>query len=130
MKNVLIYLLDQNAKQGNILKYQLGCNGFKNIHYFTTSEECLYAIHNNNHPEFIIMDPGISNLNGLKFLQMVSQIDPGISVIVFSQNDDEADMLTYLNAGATDYIARTAYDHNSLRELISNLQYILKEKDL
>ena len=129
MKNALIYILDENAIQGNLLKYQLSCGGFQNIHHYASIEECLYAVHKNDHPDFIIIDPGTSGTNGLTFLQMVIQIDPSIKVIIFSSGDNEPDMRTFLNAGAIDYIVRNGNNQSSLRELISNLQFILKEKD-
>ena len=129
MKDILIYIFYRNSVQGNILKYHLGSNGFNHVRHFTTPDDCLYAIQRINHPDFIILVPGESVVESLKLIQLVRQIDGMIDVIVYATNHDETNSIDFLNAGASDYIVRSGNHQNSLRELVANLQFILKEKN-
>ena len=126
MKNTLISILDSNATEGNFLKYHLTIRGFNKVMLFTSPEECFYSIQKTAPPKFIIFNPGSSTKNGLKFLKQVVQIDPTIKFIVFSSNDNEDDVKAFIYAGASDYIISYGNDQKKIRELILNLQFMLK----
>ena len=127
MKNSLLFILDQNPIQGNFLKYQLISSGCKNVKLFNNHEECIYSIHKNVIPDFIIADTSLKGMTDLEFLGLIKSNNPSIKVLFFSENEDISHSSSLLEAGATDYIVRVGGKQNWINELISNLRYILKE---
>jgi len=128
MKNILVFILDHNQVQGNFLKYSLSSSGIKNIIIFHTAEECLYSIQKTRSPEFIIADTALKSTTDLEFLKLIKNIDPSIPVIFYSDNEDMSHISLLMEAGATDYIVKIGDNRNWIRELTSNLQYLIKEE--
>ena len=128
MKNIQIFILDRNPVEGNFLKYRLSSSGIKNVIIFHTPEECLYSIRKTKKPEFIIADSALKSTTDQEFLKLIRSIDPSIKVIFYSDNEDISHISRLLEMGATDYIVRVGGDQNWIRELTSNLQYLIKEE--
>jgi DNA-binding NarL/FixJ family response regulator len=128
MKKLLVFILDRNSIQGNFLKYHLSASGFNNVILFNTHEDCIYSIHKNIIPDFIIADPDIKNITDLEFLNLIKNNNPSIKVIFSSNNEDISHISALLEAGATDYIVRVGSNQNWIHELISNLHYLIKEE--
>jgi DNA-binding NtrC family response regulator len=128
MKKLLVFILDRNPTQGNILKYHLSSNGFNNVILFNTLEDCIYSIHKNIIPDFILADTDIKSTTDLEFLKLIKKNNPSIKVIFFSNDEDICHISALLEAGATDYIVRVGSNHNWIHELISNLHYLIKEE--
>jgi DNA-binding NarL/FixJ family response regulator len=128
MKNILVFILDRNPVQGNFLKYSLSSSGIRNIIIFHSPEECVNNIRKTMLPEFIIADAVLKSMTDLEFLKLIKNIDPSIKVIFYSDNEDISHISKLLDIGATDYIVRIGGNRNWIRELTSNLQYIIKEE--
>lgn len=126
MENSLIFIVDRDSTRGNFLKYRLNTMNFSNIRVFSREEDCLYRLGKNDHPDFIITDPGNVPDVAISFIKMVLQTNPAIKIICFTSSDDQevADML--LDAGASDIILKKSqYDHG-INELVENIKYLLK----
>lgn len=128
MNNILVFILDQNPVQGNFLKYSLNSSGIKNVILFHSPEECLYSTRKSKIPEYIISDAELKGTTDLEFLTLVKSIDPLIKVIFYSDDDDVHHISQLLEAGTTDYIVRIKGNQSWIRELTSNLQYLIKEE--
>lgn len=128
MKNILVFILDSNQVQGNFLKYNLRTSGIKNVNLYHTAEECLNSIRKTKSPDFIIADTVLKSTTDFEFLKLVKNIDPSIHVIFHSENEDISHLSRLLDAGATDYIVRMGDNRNWIRELTSNVQYLIKEE--
>jgi DNA-binding NtrC family response regulator len=128
MKNTLVFILDRDPVQGNYLKYSLSSSGIKNINIFRSAEECLQNIRETRKPEFIIADDTPKDMSGLAFLKSVSEADPSIKVIFHSENEDLSHITALLETGATDYVVRVAGNKNWIREITSNLNYLIQEE--
>jgi DNA-binding response OmpR family regulator len=128
MKKTIIHILDHNSTQGAFLKYQLAMTGFKDIQHFHSPDECLYSLEKERIPDFIIVDPDFTGMNIENFLHKVNQLNSEVKVIVFSKRDDAEFAAVLLRSGAIDYIVRNGNDLMSIRELTSNLQFIIKEE--
>jgi PleD family two-component response regulator len=128
MRNILVFILDRDPVQGNYLKYSLSSSGIKNPIIFQTPEECLYSIRKTIKPEFIIADAALKSTTPLEFLRLVKDIDPSIKLIFHSDNEDINYISKLLEMGSTDYIVRVGGNQNWIRELTSNLQYLIKEE--
>ena len=128
MKNILVFIFDRNPVQGNFLKYGLSAKGIKNVRVYQTPEECLSNIRKTRIPEFIIADTSIKSMTDLEFLMLIKRIDPSIKIIFHSENEDATHISELLEMGATDYIVRVEGQQSWIRELISNLHYLIKEE--
>ena len=128
MNNSLLFLLDRDPVKGNFLKYHLNSNGFWNVMLFPNQGECLYSLQRNIIPDFIITDTSMMGMPDLQFLKSIKADHPAITVIFFSENEDVSHISALLDAGATDYILRVGDKQNWIHELISNLQYLIKEE--
>ena len=127
MKNILVFIIDQNPVQGNFLKYSFCSSGIKNVFLYHTPDECLYSMRKTKLPNFIIADTAFMNMTDLEFLDMIRGINPSVKVIFYSDNEDVFHISRLLEAGASDYIVRAGNNRNWIRELTSNLQYLIKE---
>jgi DNA-binding NarL/FixJ family response regulator len=95
---------------------------------FPNQGECLYSLQRNIIPDFIITDTSMMGMPDLQFLKSIKADHPAITVIFFSENEDVSHISALLDAGATDYILRVGDKQNWIHELISNLQYLIKEE--
>jgi len=123
-----VFILDRNPAQGNILKYHLSSNGFKNVILFNTHEECIYSIRKKVIPDFILADTEIEGITDLEFLNLIRNTYPSIKVLFFSGHQDMNHISALLEAGATDYIVSVGNKHSWIHELILNLHYLIKEE--
>jgi PleD family two-component response regulator len=128
MKKNLVFILDRDPVQGNYLKYSLSSSGIKDVIIFLRPEECLKNIRETRKPEFIIADDAPKNMTGMEFLKLIREIDASIKVIFHSENEDLSRISSLLEMGATDYVVRVVGNKNWIRELTSNLQYLIKEE--
>ena len=128
MKNILVFIIDRNPVQGNFLKYSLSSSAIKNVIIFHTPEECLRNIRKTKLPDFIIADTMLKSTTDMELLKLIKNIDPAIKIIFHSDNEDISHISQLLDLGATDYIVRALGDRNWIRELTSNLQYLIKEE--
>jgi DNA-binding NarL/FixJ family response regulator len=67
------------------------------------------------HPDLIIMDIGMPNLNGIEATAQILKRDPGIGVIILSMHSDEEYLLRALTAGARGYLLKESADADLLR---------------
>jgi PleD family two-component response regulator len=128
MKKNLVFILDRDPVQGNYLKYSLSSSGIKDVIIFHKPEECLQNIRETRKPEFIIAEDAPKSMSGMEFLKQTREINPSIKVIFHSENEDLSHISSLLEMGATDYVVRVAGNQKWIRELTSNLQYLIKEE--
>jgi DNA-binding NarL/FixJ family response regulator len=128
MKNILVFIIDRNPVQGNFLKYSLSSSGVNNVIIFHTHEECLHNIRKTKLPDFIIADTVLKSTTDKELLKLIKNIDPSMQVIFYSDNEDISHIEKLLDTGASDYIVKIEDNRNWIRELTSNLQYLIKEE--
>jgi two-component system response regulator NreC len=59
-----------------------------------------------NHPDVIVMDVAMPNLNGIEAARQISAKHPGASIVVLSMHSDEGYVLRALKAGARGYLLK------------------------
>ncbi len=127
-KAPVIFIIDKNPIHNSLIKYHLNVNRFFNVQTFTSGNECLYRLQKNVLPRFIVMDYNIGDYNGFDFMQKVKYISPHTHLIFFSSYDDPILAVRLLDAGATDYIAKTGKLELGLTELVKNLGFLAREE--
>jgi two-component system response regulator NreC len=59
-----------------------------------------------NHPDVIVMDIGMPNLNGIEAARQISTKHPAVSLVMLSMHSDEGYVLRALKAGARGYLLK------------------------
>ena len=72
------------------------------------------------HPDIIIMDIAMSELNGIEATKMITRDDPGIRVIALSMHADKHYISGIFQAGASGYLLK----HSAAKELIEAIRTI------
>jgi len=128
LKSPLVFVVDKNPIHNSLIKYHLNVNKFFNVHTFPSGEECLYKLNKQVIPDFIVTDYDTGNSSGFDFMRKVIAISPKIHMIFFSSYDDPILAVRLLDAGATDYIAKTNRLEIGIGELIKNVKFLVKDE--
>jgi DNA-binding response OmpR family regulator len=128
MRNFMIYILDENPTEGNFLKYHLSINGFTRSMVFHVSEELSYALQKKPVPDFIILRTPLADHMESALLKTIKRVKATANIIILSSVEDHSHAKLLLDSGATDYIVWNGIRSESLRELVANLYYIIREE--
>jgi PAS domain S-box-containing protein len=66
------------------------------------------------HPDLIIMDVSMPNLNGLEATRMIRRSLPGTQILILTQHDSQEMMRQALNAGARGFVVKSSVAHDLL----------------
>jgi PAS domain S-box-containing protein len=66
------------------------------------------------HPDLIIMDVSMPNLNGLEATRMIRRNLPGTQVLILTQHDSQEMMRQAFNAGARGFVVKSSVAHDLL----------------
>ncbi len=127
LKSPDIFVIDKNPIHNSLIKYHLNVNRFFKVQTFSSGNECLYRLQKNVSPAFVVMDYDAGDHNGFEFMRKIKTYSPSTDIIFFSSFDDPILAVRLLDAGATDYIAKTGKLEMGIRELIKNLNFLIKE---
>lgn len=65
-------------------------------------------------PELVLLDLNLPDMGGLEVLNRISQLSPGLPVIIISGSGDMEDAIQALRLGAWDYLVKPLPDHSAL----------------
>jgi two-component system chemotaxis response regulator CheY len=76
-----------------------------------------------NHPDIIIMDVMMPNMNGLDALKALKESDvtKNIPIIMLSAYDDEALMMQALNMGASRYLLKGSLEPDTIVSIVKSV---------
>jgi signal transduction histidine kinase len=66
------------------------------------------------HPDLVIMDVSMPNLNGLEATRVIRRSLPGTQVLILTQHDSQEMMRQALNAGARGFVVKSSVAHDLL----------------
>jgi DNA-binding NarL/FixJ family response regulator len=128
MKPVVVFIVDKNPIHSSLLKYYLTLHRYFQVQLYHSAEECLYRLRKNITPDYLITEYDLHDHNGFDFLRMAKQLSPSTEVLFFSTYDDPILAMRLIDAGATDYIMKTAKLEHGIQDLIKNIEFIHKER--
>lgn len=94
-------------------------------HQFGTADQCLHILEQNppsQMPNVILLDLNLPGLNGIAALPLISTHAPKSPIIVLTQSDREADVLSAISAGASGYLLKSSTSD----QLIEGIRSVLK----
>lgn len=120
MNNSELFLIVEDDKQiRSFISFSLKTQEYRSIDA-TTGKEAMKAIVN-AHPDVIILDLGLPDMDGLDIIRQVRAFSD-MPIIVVSARDQDREKIEALDAGADDYLTKPF----SINELLARLRVILR----
>src|SRR5258705_3229968 len=104
MNNYNIFIVEDDAWYGELLKYHLSLNPDHHVSLFTSGKTCLDELHKK--PDPITIDYSLPDTNGLELYKNILETSPDIAVIVISGQDDVNTAVELLKMGVNDYLVK------------------------
>ena len=98
-----ILVVEDESNIRNLLTTMLEAAGYQVIQAATC--ENAKAMHASYLPDLVILDLGLPDADGMRFLDLIRQTS-AVPVIVLSARSDERDKVEALDAGANDYVTK------------------------
>ena len=86
VQHKLIFIVEDNDMYSLMLDYMLSKESSCRFVSFTKGEECILNLSMN--PDLIILDYGLSGINGLETYKEIKKYNPNIPVVVLTDNHD------------------------------------------
>lgn len=118
-----IFVVEDNEWYNKLLVHQLGLNPDFQIKSFTTGQEVLD--HLNERPNVLTLDYRLSDMDGEAVLKKVKEFDPGIEVIIISEQEEIETAVELLKLGAFDYLVKS----NDIKDRLHNSIRHIREHD-
>lgn len=130
IKDLLIFVVEDNHMYNKLIVSYLKTNKFTNIESYLSGEEVLKNMHKN--PDIIIQDYLLDGMSGIDVLVKAKKTNPNVKFIFLSGQDSIDNAITSMKYGAFDYIVK---DQMALQKLVNKInkinlvseQVILKE---
>lgn len=124
MKDVNIFIVDDDKMQCELLKDYLLKNHNYRIDIYNTGEECLQ--HLNDNPEIIFLDYTLSSenknaKNGMEILRSIKNRLPSAEVVMFTAQDKIEIAIDTLTHGAFDYIIKNESAFHRADNVVKNI---------
>jgi DNA-binding NarL/FixJ family response regulator len=93
------------------------------ISQFATAEIALRSLQDmttRNVPDLILLDLNLPGMSGLKALPFIRQTMPDTKIVILTQSDKEADIMTAITQGANGYLLKSS-TANAIRDSIKTV---------
>lgn len=121
MKKMNVFLVEDDAWYGEILKYHLTQQEGIEVSVFTTARDCLQAIPGNT-PDVVCVDFGLPDMDGDRLLEELLLRIPDLPVIIISGQEEISVAVNLLKQGARDYLPKDNHTRELLVKSIRNIK--------
>lgn len=131
LKYTVIFIVDDDPMQLDMLKDHLSAMSNFNIYTFSTGEECLAQI--DKSPEIVFLDYNLDNkksgaMDGLEVLREIKSKCPTAEVVMLSGQDKIEVAVDTMKYGAFDYIVKGESAFYRAEKAVFNLYKLAKLK--
>ena len=121
-KRVILVIEDERAIN-NFICRALSANDYKAVSAQSGKEGLtLFFSH---HPDLVLLDLGLPDMDGLEVLEQISDLPGEIPVIIISARDRESEKVKALDMGADDYVVKPF----GVSELLARIRTTLRRAD-
>jgi len=111
-----VLIVDDIPFMRSLLKSLLMRGGHEVISEAENGQDALVE-YINCHPEIVLLDMYIPNMNGLATLKRLKKIDPAVKVIFVSAEEDPDVIKVAINSGAKGYILKPFQSKQMMQEI-------------
>ncbi len=120
MPNKLVFFVDDDKLILNLLEYTFKSRGGIQVKTFFSGEDCLEQIYLK--PDLVVVDHMFTGaegqMDGLHVVRRIREIDPDITILVLSGQEDKSIIVDFIRSGAKQYISKDDYFIDTLIETI------------
>jgi len=117
----VIYIVEDEEKMRDILRINL--SNLYVLHLFKDAESAFNDLKKNN-PDIIVTDVRLPGMDGIKFMDIVKEINPDVPFIVFTGYGSINHAVDTIKRGAFDYLAKPIKIEDLRRSIERALSYI------
>ncbi|MDF7809207.1 response regulator transcription factor [Pontiellaceae bacterium B12219] len=108
-KNIQIMLVEDNPEYRETIEFVLSKESDINlINPFGNAELALSYLQHHSSVEIVLLDLNLPGMSGQEALPWILKYSPDTKVVILSQSDREADILSAIKTGATGYLLKSA----------------------
>jgi two-component system, NtrC family, response regulator AtoC len=100
-----ILIVDDEPSIRKYLETLLEVDGF-DVHSIASGKEALECVGGGEHPDFVILDVLMPELDGIETLRRLMQIDRSLNVIMLSCSNEVNTVVEAIRLGAVDYLTK------------------------
>ena len=123
-----IFIVEDNEIYSMMLDYVFTKDSHYKFSSFKTGEDCLRNLWQK--PKVVILDYNLPGKNGYETLLAIKQHNPGIHVLMLTNQKDQSLAVKLLQAGAEDYMLKQGRVDRQISDKIESLLAADAEKEL
>ena len=123
-KSMLIFVVEDNVLFNKMVCEHLKKNNYTNLKSFVSGNECINAVMKGEHPDIVIQDYFLDDINGVDVLKAVKKQSRKSEFIFLTANEDIEVAIDSMKYGALDYIIKEKGD--VLNRLVDKLNKVTK----
>ena len=123
-KSMLIFVVEDNVLFNKMVCEHLKKNNYTNLKSFVSGNECINAVMKGEHPDIVIQDYFLDDINGVDVLKAVKKQSRKSEFIFLTANEDIEVAIDSMKFGALDYIIKEKGD--VLNRLVDKLNKVTK----
>ncbi|MCF8218049.1 MAG: sigma-54 dependent transcriptional regulator [Bacteroidales bacterium] len=127
MKNIKIFVVEDDPMYSKILQYHLSQNPDYDVFVFNNGKSCLEKLYEK--PDIVTLDYSLPDLSGFEVLSKIQEFNPEIPVIIISGQEDVTTAVNLLKEGAYDYITKDENTKDRIWNSIKNIREKLSLKE-
>lgn len=125
-KNIHILLVEDSPQFREVVAFGLEDEpDMKVVGQFNTAEAALRSISqltSENVPDLLLLDLGLPGISGLESIPRWKEICPQIEILVLTQSNKEADIISAISHGAVGYLLK----ESSMMDIIEGIRAIMR----
>lgn len=124
IKNLKIFVVDDDPFCAEIYKEHLLSTGYANITSYNNGQDCIN--HLTEQPDIIFLDYNMAPLDGLEVLKKIKRFNPDIYLVVLSGQADMQVAINALKYGAFDYIIKGESDLDMINVVLQKIKNVME----
>lgn len=127
MKNLRIFLVEDDPVYSRILLHHLKSSPDYEVHLYSSGREVLNNLFRN--PSIILLDYTLPDMTGLAVIRNIKKFNPDLPVVIISGQEDISVAVELLKEGADDYLVKNDETRSRLWNLLINIRENLMLKE-
>ncbi len=120
MESFRIFIVEDDALYGEMLKHHLSLNPDNEVHLYKTGSDCLKHLYKG--PNLISLDYSLPDMSGLDVMRAIKKENSDVPVVIVSGQEDISTAVALLREGAYDYFVKDDDTKDRLWNVIKKIR--------